>query len=115
MIAVLERLGIIITVDRLQPLGGDDVVKSAVAEAFVERVYLAVSPLVPEYVNHPDVTDSLEDVQRRIPPPVADLRTLTIYVVETNGFTIIDTMTHSTPDRTFKNILCRCTPSTAAD
>lgn len=35
--------------------------------------------------------------------------------VEANGFSIIDTMTHSNPDRTFKNILCRCTPSAAAD
>lgn len=35
--------------------------------------------------------------------------------VESNGFTIIDTMTHSNPDRTFKNILCRCKETTAAD
>lgn len=35
--------------------------------------------------------------------------------VESNGFSIIDAQTHSNPDRTFKNILCRSNPTTAAD
>jgi ubiquinone/menaquinone biosynthesis C-methylase UbiE len=35
--------------------------------------------------------------------------------IEANGFSIVDTQTHSNPDRTFKNILCRCKSSTAAD
>jgi hypothetical protein len=34
--------------------------------------------------------------------------------VEATGFSIIDTLTHSNADRTFKNILCRSTSGTAA-
>lgn len=35
--------------------------------------------------------------------------------VDANGFMIIDTQTHSNPDRTFKNILCRGKLDAAAD
>jgi predicted methyltransferase len=37
-----------------------------------------------------------------------------VSAVEAAGFDIIDTQTHSNADRTFKNILCRCDPGTAA-
>ncbi len=38
-----------------------------------------------------------------------------VSAVEAAGFSVIDTQTHSNANRTFKNILCRCEPGTAAE